>query len=77
MNHGVYGIQLATHILGRPNKISATGSLSPHEGVDLINTFVLSYPDGGQATTICNSLVKMPGEIFAIGTKGTLKVRNV
>jgi len=73
---GIYCIQFALHVFGEaPLKVIAGGHQNS-EGVDDSTSTTLLFSGGRTATLVTNSHVKLPNEAFAVGTKGTLKLRE-
>jgi len=73
---GIYCIQFASHIMGgeKPLKIIGGGHMNS-EGVDESTSTTLIYSGGRTATLVTNTLIELPNEAFAVGTKGTLKLQ--
>lgn len=72
---GVYCIQFATLILGKPEKIQATGHLN-EQGVDDSIAAIFSYKDGKVAIISAHSRCSFVNEAKVIGTKGTIVVES-
>lgn len=72
---GVYCIQFATLILGKPDKIQATGHLND-SGVDDRFAALFSYKDGKVAILSAHSRCCLANEAKVVGTKGTITVNS-
>ncbi|KAL0271189.1 UNVERIFIED_CONTAM: hypothetical protein PYX00_008361 [Menopon gallinae] len=68
---GVYTIQIATLLLGKPDKIHASGQLNS-DGVDENMNVIFSYKNGQSAMLSAHSKITMDNEATVYGTKGTI-----
>jgi predicted dehydrogenase len=72
---GVYGVSLASQLLGPPTKITSEGSIGP-SGVDEQCAAILSYGNG-QLAVIKSSIVSdTPQEATIVGTNGTIRIES-
>ena len=60
----------------KPLKIIGGGHMNS-EGVDESTSTTLIYSGGRTATLVTNTLVVLPNEAYAVGTKGTMKVKSI
>lgn len=70
---GVYPVSLAQLILGRSDRIAATGNLTP-EGVDATAGMVFGYDDGAVATLSCSITADSPVIAAVSGTAGRVEL---
>lgn len=70
---GVYVVSLAHHFLGRPDVITARGSLAP-TGVDADAALLLGYDDGRVASLITTLRHQTPGAARLTGTQGWIDI---
>ncbi|MDZ5662821.1 Gfo/Idh/MocA family oxidoreductase [Nocardioides sp. zg-1308] len=70
---GVYPISLAQHFLGRPDRVTATGTTYPN-GADRSAAIQLSWADGRAASLTCSLASATPGRALLVGTEGTLEL---
>jgi predicted dehydrogenase len=70
---GVYPISLAQHFLGRPDRVTATGTTYPN-GADRSAAIQLSYDDGRAAALTCTLASQTPGGALLVGTRGSLEL---
>jgi predicted dehydrogenase len=72
---GTYTAQFASFVFNglKPVKIVASGHLNS-TGADDSSSATVIYPNGKTATFVTHSVVNLPSEALAVGTKGTLKV---
>jgi predicted dehydrogenase len=68
---GVYPISLAQHFLGRPDRVTTTGTTFPN-GADASAAIQLSYADGRAAALTCSLASVTPGRAIISGTGGSL-----
>ena len=68
---GPYVASFADMLLGRPETVSAVGSLEPN-GVDGSAVLLLGWPDGRSATLTTSLHSHMPASARVFGTKGWL-----
>ena len=66
---GVYVVSFAQHFLGTPDRVVATGSLTP-TGVDAEAGILLGYDDGRAAGLLISLKGQTPGAARIQGTKG-------
>ncbi|MDA7867193.1 Gfo/Idh/MocA family oxidoreductase [Verrucomicrobia bacterium] len=72
---GVYGVSLASQLLGPPTKVTSVGSIGP-SGVDEQCAAILSY-QGGQLAVIKSSIIsETPQEATIIGADGTIRIES-
>jgi predicted dehydrogenase len=70
---GVYPISLAQHFLGRPDRVTTTGTTYP-SGADRSAAIQLSYDDGRAASLTCTLASQTPGRAILVGTEGSLEL---
>jgi predicted dehydrogenase len=70
---GVYVVSFAQHVLGSPDRVEVSGSLSP-TGVDAEAGLLLGYPDGRSAALLISLRNPTPGMARIHGTKGWIEV---
>ncbi len=70
---GVYPVSLAQHFLGTPDRVTASGSLTP-TGVDTEAGVLLSYADGRVATLAVSLRHHSPGAARIVGTGGWIDI---
>jgi predicted dehydrogenase len=70
---GVYCVQLASLVLGRPAAVHAFGALAP-TGVDVFSTAVARYPGGEQATLMCSISTRTPSRACIAGLSANLEI---
>ena len=70
---GVYPVSLAQHFLGRPDRVTATGTLFP-DGADASAAIQLSYADGRAAALTCSLASATPGRAIIAGTGGSVEL---
>ncbi|MBA3524527.1 MAG: Gfo/Idh/MocA family oxidoreductase [Geodermatophilaceae bacterium] len=70
---GVYPVSFAQMLLGTPNRVTATGSLTP-SGVDAEESLLLGYADGRQAALTASLRCFLPGQARVFGTGGWVDV---
>lgn len=75
---GIYTVNLIQLAFNNetPEKIVAVGQVN-EDGVDLSVSAALSYSKGRSATLRTHSIVGLTNEATIIGTKGTIKVRDI
>lgn len=67
---GVYTVDAARLLLGRPTLAAVTGSLAP-TGVDAESTLTLSFPPTGAVAVLSQSLnAALPGTAVVVGSRG-------
>lgn len=72
---GVYGVSLASLLLGPPNQLASAGSFG-RSGVDEQCAAILSY-ERGQLAVIKSSIVsETPQEATIIGTEGSIRIES-
>lgn len=70
---GVYCLHLATHLLGRPERVHVVGGSMPN-GVDGEAGMLLGYPDGRFATLGVSFKTYGPGRMMVLGTKAWVDI---
>ena len=70
---GVYPISLAQHLLGRPDRVTATGT-TYENGADRSAAFHLTYDDGRSASLVSSLAAATPGRATVVGTKGSIEL---
>lgn len=70
---GVYVVSFAQHFLGVPDRVVATGSLTP-SGVDAEAGILLGYDDGRAASLLISLKGQTPGAARIQGTTGWIDV---
>jgi predicted dehydrogenase len=70
---GVYPISLAQHFLGRPDRVTTTGTRFPN-GADASAAIQLSYDDGRAAALTCTLASQSPGRAIISGTGGSIEL---
>ena len=70
---GVYPISLAQHFLGRPERVTTTGTTYPN-GADASAAILLSYDDGRAASLTCSLASATPGRALVLGDRGSIEV---
>lgn len=70
---GVYPVSFAQMLLGDPDHVTATGSLTP-SGVDAEESLLLGYADGRQAALTASLRCQLPGQARVFGTGGWVDV---
>lgn len=70
---GVYPISLAQHLLGRPDRVTTTGTTYAN-GADRSAAIQLSYDDGRAASLTCTLASQTPGRAIVVGTEGSIEV---
>ncbi len=70
---GVYPISLAQHLLGRPDRVTATGTTYPN-GADASAAIHLAYADGRAAALTCSLHSTTPGRAVIVGTAGSIEL---
>ncbi len=70
---GVYPISLAQHLLGRPDRVTATGTLDPN-GADASAAIHLAWADGRAAALTCSLASSTPGRAVIVGTEGSIEL---
>lgn len=70
---GVYPISLAQHVLGRPDRVVATGTTYPN-GADASAAIHLAYADGRAAALTCSLTSATPGRAVIVGTSGSIEL---
>lgn len=70
---GVYPISLAQHFLGRPDRVTATGTTYVN-GADASAAVQLSYADGRAAALTCTLASATPGRAVIVGTGGSIEL---
>jgi predicted dehydrogenase len=71
---GVYPISFAQHFLGRPDRVTATGTTFPN-GADASAAIQLSYDDGRAASLTCTLASVTPGRAVLAGTRGSIELQ--
>jgi len=71
---GVYPVSLAQYLLGTPDEVRATGSLTP-TGVDAEAGLLLSYDDGRAAALLISLRHHSPGSARIVGTGGWIEIQ--
>lgn len=70
---GVYTVSLAQDLLGRPDRVTATGTTYPN-GADRSAAIQLAYADGRAASLTCTLASQTPGRAILVGTEGSLEL---
>jgi predicted dehydrogenase len=70
---GTYPLAFATGVLGRPERIIASGEDAP-SGVNGQASMLLSYPGGAEAVLHTTILSHTPGDAVVSGTQGMLTI---
>jgi predicted dehydrogenase len=70
---GVYVISIAEHFLGRPDRVSTSGTTFPN-GADASVSILLGYDDGRSATLLASLESETPGRAVIAGTKGSIEL---
>ncbi|XP_014662222.1 PREDICTED: trans-1,2-dihydrobenzene-1,2-diol dehydrogenase-like isoform X2 [Priapulus caudatus] len=70
---GIYPIQFANWVLGKPDKMTCSGHLS-EEGVDESASLTLLYPQSRIASVLLTTKSDLPNEAHIFGTKGQIKL---
>ena len=70
---GVYPISFAQHLLGRPDRVTATGTTYDN-GADRSAAFHLAYADGRAASLTSTLAAQSPGRALVVGTKGSIEL---
>lgn len=70
---GVYPISLAQHVLGRPDRVVATGTRFPN-GADATAAIHLAHDDGRAAALSCSLASATPGSAVVVGTEGSIEL---
>ncbi|WP_439938661.1 Gfo/Idh/MocA family protein [Nocardia sp. N13] len=70
---GVYPVSFAQHLLGRPDRVTATGTTYPN-GADASAAILLSYDDGRAASLTCSLASATPGRALVLGDRGSIEV---
>jgi len=70
---GVYPISLAQHFLGRPDRVTTTGTTYP-SGADASAAIHLAYDDGRAASLTCSLAGVSPGRALLMGTGGSIEL---
>jgi predicted dehydrogenase len=70
---GTYPLAFATGVLGRPERIIASGEEAP-SGVNGQASILLSYPGGAEAVLHTTILSHTPGDAVVSGTQGMLTI---
>jgi predicted dehydrogenase len=70
---GVYPVSFAQHLLGRPDRVAATGTTYPN-GADRSAAILMSYDDGRAASLTCSLASATPGRALVQGDRGSIEV---
>lgn len=70
---GVYPVSLAQHVLGRPDRVTATGTRFPN-GADASAALHLAWDDGRAASLVCTLAGVSPCRAVITGTGGSIEV---
>ena len=70
---GVYPVSFAQHFLGRPDRVTATGTTYPN-GADASAAILLAYDDGRAASLACSRASATPGRALVLGDRGSIEV---
>ncbi len=70
---GVYPISFAQHLLGRPDRVTATGTTYDN-GADASAAIHLAYADGRAASLTCSLAAQTPGRAVVVGTRGSIEL---
>lgn len=72
---GIYPLSFATFMLGYPQNITGQAHLSK-DGVDILDTYQLTYENGATASLVCGLGIYNPCEAFIAGDKGYIRVHE-
>lgn len=70
---GVYPISFAQHFLGRPDRVTATGTTYAN-GADASAVIHLAYADGRAAALATSLAAQTPGRGVIVGTRGSIEL---
>ena len=70
---GVYPVSFAQDVLGRPDRVLATGTMFPN-GSDATAALHLAHDDGRAAALTCSLAGTSPGRAVVMGTEGSLEL---
>jgi predicted dehydrogenase len=70
---GVYPVQLALLLLGRPRDVRATAALGP-TGVDHDTVIELAFDGGATASLRCSLVADLPGTSRIVGERGVIEL---
>jgi predicted dehydrogenase len=70
---GVYPVSLAQHVLGRPDRVTTTGTTFPN-GSDASAAIQLAYADGRAASLVCSLAGASPARAVVTGTGGSIEL---
>ncbi|GAA5115160.1 Gfo/Idh/MocA family oxidoreductase [Alloalcanivorax gelatiniphagus] len=70
---GVYPVSFAQHVLGRPDRVTTTGTTYPN-GSDASAAIQLSYADGRAASLACSLASASPARAVVTGTGGSIEL---
>ncbi len=70
---GVYPISLAQHVLGRPDRVTVTGTTYPN-GADRSAAIHLAHDDGRAAALTCTLAAQTPGRAVVVGSEGSIEL---
>jgi dihydrodiol dehydrogenase / D-xylose 1-dehydrogenase (NADP) len=73
---GVYGVNLAFMVFGRPPVRVLSSALIGETGVDEIDSLILEYDNGSQATITCATRANMHHEVVVCGTEKHIRVHH-
>lgn len=73
---GVYPVSLASHLLGRPDRVTAAGSLLP-SGVDSHTSMVLSYENGAHAVLTTTLAARTANRATIAGTQARIEIDEI
>ena len=70
---GVYPISFAQHFMGRPDRVTVTGTTYPN-GADRSAAIQLSWDDGRAAALTTSLAAQTPGRALLVGTEGSVEL---
>lgn len=73
---GVYPVSLASYVLGRPDGVSAAGTIAPN-GVDAQTSAVLTYASGAHAVVTTTLRARTANRAVITGTEARLEIDDV
>ena len=70
---GIYSVNTAMQLLGRPDEVSATAQFGP-TGVDVNTGVLLRFPGGAVATATCSLVAMDPCTATVLGSEGCIEI---